>query len=78
MCGSNNKASLWTKEGVFLGEICEKPSWIWSAVVRPRTTNIAVGCNDGTIAMHQLSFNIVHAFHKERYAYRDSMTDVII
>ena len=53
-------------------------SWIWGAAVRPRANEIAVGCNDGTVAMHKLSFNIVHALHRERYAYRDSMTDVII
>lgn len=78
LCGSNNKAGLWTKEGVFLGQVCEMDSWIWGAAVRPRANEIAVGCNDGTVAMHKLSFNIVHALHRERYAYRDSMTDVII
>ena len=38
----------------------------------------AVGCQDGTIAYYQLIFGVVHGLYKDRYAYRDNMTDVII
>ena len=35
--GTNNKASLWTKEGNFIGNVCEKQSWIWTAKVMPNS-----------------------------------------
>lgn len=38
----------------------------------------AVGCEDGTIAYYHLLFNMVHGLYRERYAFRENMTDVII
>ena len=39
---------------------------------------IFAGGQDGTINVTQLNFNTVHGLYKDRYAYRDNMTDVII
>ncbi|KAJ3038043.1 hypothetical protein HK097_003308, partial [Rhizophlyctis rosea] len=78
MGGSDKKLTLWTADGIRLGPICERDSWIWSAKVRPKHNYIAVGCNDGTISLHQIVFNTVHGLYYDRYAYRENMTDVVI
>ncbi|XP_013396110.1 intraflagellar transport protein 122 homolog [Lingula anatina] len=76
--GSNKQVSLHTKEGVKLGTIGEQNSWVWCCRVRPDSNYVAIGCQDGTIAYYQLIFSTVHGLYKDRYAYRDNMTDVII
>lgn len=76
--GSNKQCSLHTREGVKLGVIGEQESWVWCAAVKPDSNYVAVGCQDGTIAYYQLIFSTVHGLYKDRYAYRDNMTDVII
>ncbi|XP_078340377.1 intraflagellar transport protein 122 homolog isoform X7 [Crassostrea virginica] len=76
--GSNKQCCLHTKEGVKLGVIGDQTSWTWSAAVKPDSNYVAVGCQDGTIAYYQLIFSTVHGLYKDRYAYRDNMTDVII
>ncbi|RWS28956.1 intraflagellar transport protein 122-like protein, partial [Leptotrombidium deliense] len=63
--GTHNQAMLYTKEGVAIGTICEQNSW-------------AVGTHDGEIKVFELVFSTVHSLYKERYAYRENMTDVII
>jgi intraflagellar transport protein 122 len=76
--GSDHKATLWTKEGVRLNTVSEQKDWVWAVAPRPKTNDIAVGTNDGEIAVVSMIFNTVHGLHKERYAYRDFMTDVIV
>ena len=79
MIGGSNKATLlYTREGVKLGSVGEQSSWVWCCAARPDSSYIAVGCQDGTIAYYQLVFSTVHGLYRERYAYRENMTDVII
>ncbi|KAA0183686.1 hypothetical protein HAZT_HAZT008812 [Hyalella azteca] len=76
--GANRSCSLYTREGVRLGLICDQQSWVWCCEAHPDSSYVAVGCQDGTIAYFQLVFATVHGLYKERYAYRENMTDVII
>jgi len=76
--GANKQCHLHTREGVKLGVIGNESSWVWVCRVRPDSNFVALGCQDGTIAYYQLAFSTVHGLFKERYAYRDNMTDVII
>ncbi|KND02004.1 uncharacterized protein SPPG_02510 [Spizellomyces punctatus DAOM BR117] len=76
--GSDRKVTLWTGEGIRLGQICERENWVWCCKVKPRQNYIAVGCQDGTVAVYQIVFNTVHGLYHDRYAYRENMTDVVI
>ncbi|XP_016309529.1 intraflagellar transport protein 122 homolog isoform X1 [Sinocyclocheilus anshuiensis] len=78
MGGSDKQASLYTRDGVRLGTIGEQSSWVWTCRVKPDSNYVVLGCQDGTIAFFQLIFSTVHGLYKDRYAYRDSMTDVIV
>uniref|UniRef100_A0A8C3M563 Intraflagellar transport protein 122 homolog n=1 Tax=Chrysolophus pictus TaxID=9089 RepID=A0A8C3M563_CHRPC len=76
--GSDKQVSLFTKDGVRLGTIGEQSSWVWTCKAKPDSNYVAVGCQDGTISFYQLIFSTVHGLYKDRYAYRDNMTDVIV
>uniref|UniRef100_A0A8D2DF58 Intraflagellar transport protein 122 homolog n=1 Tax=Sciurus vulgaris TaxID=55149 RepID=A0A8D2DF58_SCIVU len=76
--GSDKQVSLFTRDGVRLGTVGEQNSWVWTCKVKPDSNYVVVGCQDGTIAFYQLIFSTVHGLYKDRYAYRDSMTDVVI
>uniref|UniRef100_A0A452ICL5 Intraflagellar transport protein 122 homolog n=1 Tax=Gopherus agassizii TaxID=38772 RepID=A0A452ICL5_9SAUR len=78
MGGSDKQVSLYTKDGVRLGTIGDQSSWVWTCKVKPDSNYVAIGCQDGTISFYQLIFSTVHGLYKDRYAYRDSMTDVIV
>ena len=77
--GSDKKVTLWTKEGFKLKELGKGYNgWVWTAVPRPKHMEIAVGSNDGELAVLKLNFATVHGLFRNRYAYRDHMTDVIV
>ncbi|XP_072928707.1 intraflagellar transport protein 122 homolog isoform X3 [Hemitrygon akajei] len=78
MGGSDKQVSLYTKDGVRLGTVGEQQSWVWTCRVKPDSNYVVIGCQDGTIAFYQIIFSTVHGLYKDRYAYRDSMTDVIV
>ncbi|NXG25521.1 IF122 protein, partial [Grallaria varia] len=76
--GSDRQVSLFTKDGVRLGTVEEQNSWVWTCKVKPDSNYVVMGCQDGTISFYQLIFSTVHGLYKDRYAYRDNMTDVIV
>ncbi|NWU01452.1 IF122 protein, partial [Urocynchramus pylzowi] len=76
--GSDRQVSLFTRDGVRLGTVGEQSSWVWTCKVKPDSNYVVIGCQDGTISFYQLIFSTVHGLYKDRYAYRDNMTDVIV
>jgi intraflagellar transport protein 122 len=38
----------------------------------------AMGCEDGTVAVHQIVFSTVHGLYQDRYAFRENMTEVLV
>ncbi|GJQ71136.1 hypothetical protein Trydic_g1040 [Trypoxylus dichotomus] len=79
ICGTNKASTLFTKDGIRLGMVGDQhDSWVWCTAVHPSMNYVVMGCQDGTLAYYQLIFNTVHGLYKDRYAYRENMTDVII
>ncbi|CAH1119744.1 unnamed protein product [Phaedon cochleariae] len=77
--GLNMACTMYTKDGIKLGVIGDiQNSWVWCCEAHPNGNFVAVGCEDGTIAYYQLVFSMVHGLYRERYAYRENMTDIII
>jgi intraflagellar transport protein 122 len=78
MGGSNKKVQLWTCEGIMVDEVCQKEGWVWSCKAQRNSPYFAVGSEDGIIAVHQLTFDTIDALYGDKYAYRQSLTDVVI
>ena len=76
--GSDRRAALATRDGIRLNTLAEGKDWLWRAVPRPRSNYFATASNDGTIAMHNLVFTTVHGLYGDRYASRESCTDVLV
>ena len=78
LSGSNKKVSLYSKEGIRLVDLAEKNSWVWGAAYSGANERVIVGTNSGSIDNLQLSFETVHALYREKYAYRENLTDIVI
>ncbi|CAF1166921.1 unnamed protein product [Rotaria sordida] len=76
--GSNKECTIYSREGFKLGTVCTQDAWIWCCCAKPDGSAVAVGTTNGFIGMYDVKFGVVHGIHKDRYAYRDNMTDVIV
>ncbi|KRX19215.1 Intraflagellar transport protein -like protein [Trichinella nelsoni] len=76
--GSNRKVNLHTRTGTYLFTVAEMKSWVWVCRAKPDSHHIALGCEDGTVAIYQLRLGTVHGLYDDRYAYRDNITDVVV
>ncbi|XP_060809658.1 intraflagellar transport protein 122 homolog isoform X1 [Amyelois transitella] len=65
-----------TSEGVPI--LTTPQEWVWATAPSPTFNTVAVACQDGTLWCYQAVFSTVHGLYRERYAYRENMTDVII
>lgn len=75
---SGRCVQLHTREGIYLATAATSAGWVWCCRARPGSNSIAVGCQDGSVAVLQLTFSIVHGLYQARYAYRDQLTDVVV
>ncbi len=76
--GSDKKAALCTRDGIRLNTLFEGKDWLWRAAPRPRSNYFATASNDGVVTMHNLVFTTVHGLYGDRYASRESCTDVLV
>lgn len=68
--GTNSKAILCTSDGTVLSTLASCSSWVWCVRAHPKKNCIAVGSQDGSIAIYQLIFSTVHGLYHDRYAFR--------
>ncbi|KAL4432520.1 hypothetical protein ABPG74_013374 [Tetrahymena malaccensis] len=87
--GTNNKCTLYTREGGFLIDVVTKNDWIWSNKLKPTIKeagsvavqdqlHVALTTNDGEISMFKIQQLTVHALEGDKYAYRDNLTDIVV
>ncbi|KNC48011.1 Ift122 protein [Thecamonas trahens ATCC 50062] len=76
--GSNSALSLYSREGVALGEVVGRDGWVWAAAHRAETSAVAIGTADGSISLHDVTYSTVHGLHQQTYAARKAMTSVTV
>ncbi|KAL0031263.1 hypothetical protein WJX77_012099 [Trebouxia sp. C0004] len=76
--GTDCKATLCTSDGTMLSTLATRGGWVWCVSGHPKKNFVAVGSEDGSIAVYQLLFSTVHGLYHDRYAFREHMTDVVI
>lgn len=55
-----------------------KDSWIWCCGCHGDSDLLALGSHSGNIEMMKLKFESVHSLYRDRYAYRENLTEVIV
>lgn len=86
--GSNKKVMLYSRDGIRLAEIVSKDSWVWAvacsqsrqaaASFSSEFDRVVLGSDSGTIDAVQVTFDAVHFLYKDRYAYRENLTEIIV
>jgi intraflagellar transport protein 122 len=61
---------MFSKDGVLIGDVAKKASWIWSVDCRPSSTSslfqFACGCEDGSLSLENVNVATVHGLHQVR------------
>ncbi|XP_077972109.1 intraflagellar transport protein 122 homolog [Styela clava] len=77
--GSNGKSSLYSRDGQFLGLVADTgDKWMWASAWKPDSTTVVSGSQNGSINCHNLLFSTVHGLYRDRYAYRENLTDLVV
>ena len=67
---ANGRLGLHSRAGAFLGDIAEVDSRVEHISLEPGGPKIAIACQDGSLAMLQLTFLTVHSLYQNLYASR--------
>ncbi len=76
--GSDKKVSIYSRDGVKLSDLHTSDSWVWSNACHAGLEKVFSGSDSGEICAMQMSFDAIHALNRERYAYRDNLTEIIV
>lgn len=76
--GSNRGVSLYSREVKKLADLNEAKSWTWGCASHSLTEKVLIGGDNGDIDFRSLVVEPVHAMYKDRYAFRDNLTDILV
>jgi intraflagellar transport protein 122 len=79
LAGSNKQIQILSREGVKLAVITKpNDSWIWSLDTYGDDETMVYGTHWGSVEYIKMNFNSVHSLYRDRYAYRENLTEVIV
>ena len=70
--------TLYSREGAKLAEVCQRDAWIWSCDCHGESDLLVMGSHHGAIELMRMNFDSVNALYRDRYAYRENLTEVIV
>ena len=76
--GSNKKVTMYSRDGIRLADIISDTSWVWTSACNTHHDRVVAGSDAGQITAMQMTFDVVHALFKDRYAYRENLTEIIV
>jgi intraflagellar transport protein 122 len=76
--GTDGSVNLYTKDAIYIGPVCKHTEWVWGVSCKSNQNIVVSGTNKGVLRANQVVLSVIHALYKDRYAYRDQLTDVII
>jgi intraflagellar transport protein 122 len=79
LAGSNKQIQILSREGVKLA-VVTKPadSWLWAVDTYVEDDTMIIGSHFGKVEYIKMDFNSVHSLYRDRYAYRENLTEVIV
>ena len=79
MTGSNKQVQVLSREGIKLAEVTRpQDSWVWCADSFSDDDTLCFGSHFGSLDFVKLDFKSVHSLYRDRYAYRENLTEVIV
>lgn len=76
--GANKKISIWSRDLGFLADIVDLKDWSWCSKFKPKSMEVVVTTNDGTISIYELSKKPIFSNYEELFATRDNLTDIVV
>lgn len=71
--------ALYSREVKKLADLDESSkSWTWGCASHSLSEKVLVGCDNGDIDFRSLIVDPVYAIYKDRYAYRDNLTEILV
>jgi intraflagellar transport protein 122 len=61
-----------------LYDVANHKSWLWAGSCHIHSDRVVLGSDAGVIDMVQMSFTAVHSLYRDRYAFRENLTEILV